>query len=129
MMPSTPSRDHHAIREMFAAIAERYDFANHFLSAGFDYSWRRRAAARVRGWHPEMIVDIAAGSGDLSLALKRAAPHASVIALDFCEPMLRHAEKKGVAFLVVADALQLPLPNESVDAITVAFGLRNMNSW
>src|SRR5688500_18649696 len=128
-MPDTPARDRAVIREMFAAIAPRYDFANHFLSAGLDYAWRRRAAGRVRNWQPRIILDVAAGSGDLSLALMRACPEASVVALDFCEPMLARARGKGVTHMLVADALQLPLSDESVDAVTVAFGLRNMSSW
>lgn len=129
MTRAAPARDAASIRAMFAAIAARYDLANHLLSAGIDRSWRRHAAAKVRTWAPGVIVDVAAGSGDLSLALKRACPDACIIALDFCEPMLRCARNKGLTHVVAADALQLPFSNESVDAITVAFGLRNMSSW
>jgi demethylmenaquinone methyltransferase/2-methoxy-6-polyprenyl-1,4-benzoquinol methylase len=114
---------------MFASIAARYDFANHFLSAGLDHSWRRRATAHVRAWQPDIILDIAAGSGDLTLSLQQALPNASVIALDFCEPMLQRARKKNARRLVVADSLHLPFATDSIEAITVAFGLRNMNSW
>jgi demethylmenaquinone methyltransferase/2-methoxy-6-polyprenyl-1,4-benzoquinol methylase len=129
MAASISHRESAAIRAMFARIAGRYDFANHLLSAGFDYGWRRQAAARVRAWQPKVIVDLAAGTGDLSLALKRASPEASVVAVDFCEPMLQRARQKGVSLRVAADALQLPFAPGSIDAITVAFGLRNMSSW
>lgn len=118
-----------SVRKMFAAIAGRYDLANHLLSGGLDFLWRRRAAAIVRRWQPRRILDLATGSGDLALTLRAACPESLVIGADFCPPMLRVAQEKGVAHLVAADGLQLPFAEGSFDVLTVAFGLRNMASW
>ena len=60
------------VRKMFSAIAARYDFANHFLSFGWDLFWRRRAARIVRAWQPAHVLDLATGSGDLALSLRAA---------------------------------------------------------
>lgn len=114
---------------IFSDIAERYDTANHLLSAGLDFLWRRRAARIVAGWRPSMILDLATGSGDLALCMHRAIPGARIIGADFCLPMLRIAARKGLHPLVVADGTRLPFASGSFDAVTVAFGLRNMSSW
>jgi demethylmenaquinone methyltransferase / 2-methoxy-6-polyprenyl-1,4-benzoquinol methylase len=114
---------------MFGRIARRYDLANHLLSGGADFLWRRRAAKIVAGWQPREILDLATGSGDLALAIQRRLPQATVIAADFSPEMLEVARGKGVANTVVADALQLPFENGSFDAVTVGFGLRNMADW
>lgn len=94
-----------------------------------DFLWRKRAAAIVRGWRPERILDLATGSGDLALTLGKHCAPAEVVAADFCHPMLLRAKAKGVANLVVADGMKLPFADETFDAVTVAFGLRNMESW
>ncbi len=117
------------IREFFAGIADRYDLMNHLLSAGCDFLWRRRAARLVAEWRPAKILDLACGSGDLARELERANPGSLVIGADFCAPMLERAQAKGVRHLAVADALRLPFAPGSFDAATVAFGLRNMESW
>ena len=114
---------------MFAAIANRYDLANHLLSGGLDYFWRRRAAQLVRDWNPSRILDLATGSGDLALTLGAACPGAFLVGADFCHPMLVVAEQKGLEQLVVADGLHLPFADATFDALTIAFGLRNMESW
>lgn len=117
------------VRRLFAAIARRYDFANHLLSGGLDFLWRRRAAAIIKKQQPSRILDVATGSGDLALALQKACPNAKVTATDFCQPMLDEAARKGLTDLILADALALPFPDSSYDALTVAFGLRNMEDW
>ena len=117
------------VRAMFAAIAARYDLANHFLSFGLDFLWRRRAARIVRAWQPECILDLATGSGDLALALRAACPAARIVGADFCLPMLRVAQRKTLGHLVVADGMRLPFADGAFDVLTVAFGLRNMESW
>ena len=117
------------VRAMFSAIAARYDFANHFLSFGLDFLWRRRAARIVCAWQPERVLDLATGSGDLALALRGACPEALIVGADFCLPMLRVAQSKGLGQLVVADGLRLPFADGAFDVLTVAFGLRNMESW
>jgi demethylmenaquinone methyltransferase/2-methoxy-6-polyprenyl-1,4-benzoquinol methylase len=117
------------VQAMFGGIAERYDLANHLLSGGLDFLWRRRAAHMIRKWQPNRILDLATGSGDLALTLERACPDAMVVGADFCQPMLEVAGRKGLKCRVVADGLQLPFEEGSFDAVTIAFGLRNMASW
>jgi demethylmenaquinone methyltransferase/2-methoxy-6-polyprenyl-1,4-benzoquinol methylase len=114
---------------MFSLIAKRYDLANHLLSGGIDFAWRARAARLVAGWQPERILDLATGSGDLALALRAACPGGVVVGADFCHPMLREAARKGLGNLITADALRLPFAAGTFDVVTVAFGLRNMESW
>ncbi len=126
---STISQDPAFIRGTFAALAPRYDLANHVLSGGLDFYWRRQVAKLVATWQPGRVLDLATGSGDLALALRQHCPRARIIGSDFCEPMLRQAQRKGLAPLVAADALALPFAEETFDTVTVAFGLRNMADW
>jgi demethylmenaquinone methyltransferase/2-methoxy-6-polyprenyl-1,4-benzoquinol methylase len=114
---------------MFGSIARRYDLANHVLSCGCDFHWRKRAARIVSGWNPTAIVDLAAGTGDLTLALQRILPSAEIVAADFSEEMLDVAKEKGVRRVVVADALALAFADSSLDCVTIAFGLRNIQDW
>lgn len=117
------------IRAFFASIADRYDFANRVISMGFDQGWRRIAARRVAAHGARTVLDLACGSGDLTLALRREIPGAFVIGSDFCEPMLHRGIAKGLRHSILGDALRLPFRDGSFDAVTVAFGLRNMESW
>ena len=115
---------------MFGRVAGRYDLVNAILSGGLDWFWRRRAAGIVRGWQPEWLLDLATGSGVLAASLARACPAATVVGADFSLPMLRRAQATGrVARLAVADAMRLPFEDGAFDAVTVAFGLRNMPSY
>jgi demethylmenaquinone methyltransferase/2-methoxy-6-polyprenyl-1,4-benzoquinol methylase len=114
---------------MFDRIARRYDLANHLLSGGADFLWRRRAVRIVEEWQPRWVLDLATGSGDLALALQRRLREAAITAADFSPEMLSVARQKGVRETVLADALRLPFPDESFDCVTVAFGLRNMADW
>ena len=124
-----PDRQGPRVRAMFSSIARRYDLANHLLSGGFDFHWWRRAARIVRGWNPERVLDLATGSGDLALRVQAACPDAVLVGADFCHPMLLEARRKGVPRLVVADGLRLPFADAAFDAVTISFGLRNMESW
>lgn len=117
------------VQAIFSAIAQRYDLANHLLSGGLDFSWRHHAAEIVRSWEPRRILDVATGSGDLAKVLRSQCEQAVVVGADFCQPMLQTARQKGLANLVAADALQMPFEDGAFDALTVAFGLRNMESW
>ncbi len=114
---------------MFGSIAARYDLANHFLSCGVDFYWRKRATEIVANWQPETILDLATGTGDLALALQRRLPGAEITGADFSEEMLAIAKRKGVRHTMIADAMHLPLTDSSVDCVTVAFGLRNMEDY
>ncbi len=114
---------------MFSRIADRYDLANHLLSAGCDFHWRKRAAEIVAPWNPACVLDLATGSGDLAVVLQHKLPRSEITAADFSPEMLALARAKGVRRTVNADALQLPFAQQSFDAITVAFGLRNMRDW
>ncbi len=123
------SREPSAVRAMFDRIAPRYDLANHLLSGGVDFWWRRRAVEIVADWQPARVLDLATGSGDLALAIQRRLPQVEMVGADFSAEMLLRAREKGLTNTVIADALNLPLPNESFDCVTVAFGLRNMADW
>jgi len=117
------------VRAAFASLAERYSLTNHVLSLGIDVLWRRRVARMVAALRPMTVLDVAAGTGDLSLELQRGCPEAIVTASDFCGEMLAVARRHGVARTVEADALDLPFADGSFDVVTVAYGLRNMASW
>ena len=114
---------------MFGSIAARYDLANHLLSCGIDFYWRKRAAEIVANWQPKNIVDLATGTGDLALALQKKLPDTEIMAVDFLPEMLELAKRKGLRQTMVADAMKLPFADSSFDCATVAFGLRNMEDW
>ena len=126
---SPEDRNPETVRAMFGSIARRYDLANHVLSFGSDFLWRKRAAEIVAGWNPKRVVDLAAGTGDLTLALEKALPNSEIVAADFSEEMLAVAKSKGVQRVITADALELPFNDRSIDCITIAFGLRNIKDW
>jgi len=114
---------------MFGSIAARYDVANHLLSCGIDFYWRKRAAEIVASWQSKEIVDLATGTGDLALALQKKLPDAQIVGVDFLPQMLELAKRKGVRQTVIADAMKLPFADAFFDCATVAFGLRNMEDW
>lgn len=122
-------QDSDFIRAMFGRIATKYDFANAVLSGGIDRLWRSHVARCAAESAPSVVVDVACGSGDLWLALRRRLPNAQVVGADFCEPLLHEASRKGCTPLLLADALRLPFAKGSIDSVTVAFGLRNMSSY
>ncbi len=119
------------IRSMFDAIAGRYDFLNRLLSLGIDLYWRKRCIAFMKENKPfyAPILDLAAGTGDLSLALERAIPGIKIIATDFSLEMLRHLRKKrGISSrieIVTADGSNLPFKSASFGATMIGFGIRN----
>jgi len=117
------------VRTMFASIASRYDLANHLLSCGADFYWRKRAAEIVASWRPNRILDLATGTGDLALTLARKLPSAEITGADFLEEMLAIARRKGLRKTVVGDAMHLPFADASFDCVTIASGLRNMQDY
>ena len=118
---------------MFAGIAGRYDVANHLLSGGIDFYWRRVLTRMVKARAPKDVVDLATGSGDVAFKLRdRLGPDVAIKGLDFCEPMLDEARRKkakrpSYADLEFAfgDCMRLPLPDSCADAVTISFGVRN----
>ncbi|MCS6818139.1 MAG: bifunctional demethylmenaquinone methyltransferase/2-methoxy-6-polyprenyl-1,4-benzoquinol methylase UbiE [Blastocatellia bacterium] len=130
----TKGGDHRErVRHMFAAIAPRYDLLNHLLSLNVDRFWRRFTVRRLRPYllsSGALVLDLCCGTGDLALEL---ADQADVIGVDFCRPMLRIGQEKiarrrARVLLVEGDALHLPFPNDVFSAVTIAFGLRNLES-
>jgi demethylmenaquinone methyltransferase/2-methoxy-6-polyprenyl-1,4-benzoquinol methylase len=121
---------------MFARIAGRYDVGNRVLSGGLDLWWRHRLVRAMRLSQPTKVLDLATGSGDLAFAISRNILSAKkIIGMDFCQPMLDEAEAKQKAakhgrYVNVTfsqgDGLNLPLPDAAFDAVSIAFGLRNM---
>jgi demethylmenaquinone methyltransferase/2-methoxy-6-polyprenyl-1,4-benzoquinol methylase len=133
--PDDPVSTASRVREMFAAVAPRYDFLNHFLSLGRDIAWRRRTARALRevlAKPGSVAVDVCCGTGDLSVALARHSA-GTVIGTDFCHPMLRRAREKFPrsprVFFLEADTLALPFPDASLDVVSVAFGFRNLADY
>lgn len=120
-----------AVREMFSGIAGRYDLLNHLLSLNIDKRWRRMVRAEIADIlanQNAVVLDVACGTGDLSLELKRTAK-AKVLGTDFCRPMLAIAQQKSIDSAIPyteADAMELPFGDGSFDAVTIAFGLRNL---
>lgn len=123
------------INQMFSQIADRYDCANHLLSAGIDYYWRQKLVSLVKAQNPKFVVDLATGSGDVAFALKKAlGKETKVMGLDFCPPMLAKAELKkknrpyaNDLLFQFGDCMALPLEDASVDVLTIAFGFRNFS--
>lgn len=126
------------VRRMFGEIAPRYDLMNHVLSLGIDVRWRRRAVRELRLDGSEPILDCCTGTGDLALMLaERVAGRARVVGTDFCFPMLARARRKQPASpgaaaasvdFVEADTQALPFEDATFQAVTVAFGLRNVEN-
>jgi demethylmenaquinone methyltransferase/2-methoxy-6-polyprenyl-1,4-benzoquinol methylase len=117
------------VRGLFSDIAGRYQVVNHLLSGGLDFYWRAIAVRLIRSWNPAAALDVATGTGDLAMAIRKTCPDARVVGADFCAPMLEVARKNGLPELVVADGMNLPFADKNFDVVTAAFGLRNMASW
>ena len=126
----------HWVRQMFSGIAPRYDLINHILSLNVDRSWRKVLKQRLE---PALktprakVLDLCCGTGDVMLDLQSTAV-ASVMGADFSHPMLRSARAKALrkgfpSRLFEADALELPLAHDSLDAISIAFGFRNLANY
>ena len=133
---SDPQEAARWVRGMFGRVAHRYDLANHVLSLNIDRLWRAHTVRRVRAIldRPDArVLDICCGTGDLVLALSGRAK-GRVLGSDFCHPMLVEAYRKlerrrAATALFEADALRLPLRDESLDLLTVAFGFRNLADY
>jgi demethylmenaquinone methyltransferase/2-methoxy-6-polyprenyl-1,4-benzoquinol methylase len=125
------------VREMFRQVAPRYDLMNHLLSMNIDRYWRWRAVRAMRLIDDSPILDVCTGTGDLALAIAaRVGPKIRVVGSDFCSAMLRIGQRKrstgednlrGRVDFLEADSQQLPFPDDRFQAVTVAFGLRNVS--
>ncbi len=123
------------VAHMFDSISPKYDFLNHFLSFGIDFFWRRKAIRFLRDARPDTMLDVATGTGDFAFeAIRRLNPK-RVTGVDISEGMLSVARRKiqqrqlTEQFDVrLGDSEQLPFDDNSFDAVTVAFGVRNFEN-
>ena len=120
-----------AVREMFDDISPRYDFLNHFLSFGIDRAWRKKLTKVLGSRNPVAVLDVATGTGDLAIAISGLKPQ-KIVGIDISEKMLEIGRQKilekGLGSLITlhpGDAEKIPFSDNSFDAITVAFGVRN----
>lgn len=124
------------VEEMFDNIAPTYDRLNHIMSLNIDRIWRRRVMRIIRRAKPQRIMDVATGTGDLAIAMARKVSEAHILGVDLSEEMLSEARKKIKRLelekritLEKGDAENLTMvASESVDAATVAFGVRNFEN-
>src|ERR1700694_939263 len=121
------------VRDMFAAIAPRYDRANRVLTAGVDEAWRRRAVSELAAPHGGRIVDLCCGTGDLVFHLIKTDPTLVGVGVAFTPPMLEGAvarakreDRAGKATFVEGDVARLPYPDASFDGATMGFFVRNV---
>ncbi len=126
---NTPKKEQ--VRQMFDNIAYRYDFLNHFLTAGIDKYWRKKVRKIVVEESTDYILDVASGTGDLAIELAKLSPKC-ITGVDISEKMLAIAEKKikkrGLQDIVsfkVGDAEDIEAQNNTYDVVTCAFGVRN----
>jgi len=133
-MAIPPDKSPDRIAGMFDAIAPRYDLLNHLLSAGIDRRWRAAAIASLELSGEETLVDVCCGTADVALQARRGQPAARrVVGVDFSGAMLglgRHkvavASESDRIALIRGDAMRLPIASQSADAVTIAFGIRNV---
>lgn len=123
------------VRRMFDTIAPSYDRLNHLLSFNFDRLWRKRLVKMVAAENPNMVVDVATGTGDVALAIARRMPEAKVVGIDLSEGMLAVAKEKSKGEAVteriewlVGDGEALPTEDGVADVVTVVFGIRNFQN-
>lgn len=129
-MADTQRTEHaHFIRDMFTRISQRYDLLNRLMTFGQDLRWRRQAVRLLSPSNSSRVLDVGAGTGDLSMEIRRQAPGATVVAVDFTPEMIaigRARERDPVVDWVVADAENLPFPACTFDGVISGFLLRNL---
>ncbi len=123
------------VAQMFDSIAFRYDFLNRFLSGGIDMYWRKRAISELRDLKPQLVLDVATGTADVAILLHKYLNPQKITGIDISDGMLELGRKK-IAKLMLNDRIELlhgdsetiNFPNDSFDAVTVAFGVRNFEN-
>ncbi len=121
------------VKEIFSTITDKYDFLNHLLSLRRDVAWRRFAIKKMLFPENGSFLDVACGTGDLSIGAAIKYPHIRVTGIDFIPEMIkvgkRKVEKRGLSgriTLLHGDALSLPVPDNAFDVTGMAFGIRNI---
>lgn len=119
------------VEEMFDNIAHRYDFLNHLLSLGIDISWRKKAVKEIGKVNPKTILDVASGTGDFAFQALSLKPD-KIIGFDLSEGMLKYGRQKAIEMkvdnvveFVKGDSEKMPFADNTFDAMTVGFGVRN----
>ncbi len=132
--PHVHKADKEKVRAMFNDIAPKYDFLNHFLSGGIDILWRKKVRRLLAAKKPKKILDVATGTGDLAIELLNLNPE-SIIGIDIATEMLdigtEKIKRKGIENIIElkeGDAENIKFADNSFDAITVAFGVRNFEN-
>ncbi len=122
------------VAKMFDNISHRYDFLNHFLSLGIDKGWRKKAINFLKPHQPKLILDVATGTGDFAIQALTLNPD-KIIGIDISEGMLNMGRKKmeerGYSAKIEmksGDSEDLPFVDNTFDAVTVAFGVRNFEN-
>ena len=122
--------------EMFSMIAHRYDLLNHLLSLNIDRLWRRRLVERSGLPRGGRVLDACAGTGDVAFAFARYADPSEVVGVDLSRAMLEIGKQKalrkkldGLVRFVEGDVLALPFEDGRFDAVSIAFGLRNLPDY
>ena len=124
------------IKEMFDKIAHKYDFLNRLLSLRQDIIWRKTLSSEINVPKHGKVLDAACGTADLSIEIANTAVNTiSVFGVDFSSKMLEIADRKikkiscnSKIYLICANAFNLPFSTETFDAVTIAFGIRNINN-
>lgn len=123
------------VEQMFSRVAPRYDRLNRLLSLGLDRRWRADAVAALEGRRAKRVLDLCCGTGDFGVEFLKQRDQGRVTFLDFAEPMLELVRRKLArrpewaerSRLVAADAVRLPFPDATFDAVLCAFGIRNIS--
>ncbi|MBI3161754.1 MAG: ubiquinone/menaquinone biosynthesis methyltransferase [Chloroflexi bacterium] len=114
------------IQDMFTRIAKRYDLMNRLMTGGQDIRWRKRVVNLARMTNSASLLDLGTGTGDLAREAVLQFPRARVAAADFTLEMMRVGKKHGALNFSTADALRLPFPDSSFDAVISGFLMRNV---
>lgn len=120
---------------MFDQIAPKYDFLNRFLSAGIDISWRKKALSLLKAKNPQTILDVATGTADLAIMASKMLKPKKIVGIDISEGMLSFGRQKikaenltNIIELQTGDSESIQFPDETFDAVTVSFGVRNFQN-